>query len=115
MSEEFTKMAEDLPSQESAWRFLFPFYLVLDQMLRARLNADSLHLCNSKKNDSQNLSTPIGLTNWMAVTSGFLPEINWRNVLQAVLLSSTAKKHLDNASLQEEKGRFFFFFPEKCM
>lgn len=81
----------------------------------ARLNADSLHLCSGQKTDSQNLRAPIGLTNWMGVTSGFLPEINWRNVLQPVYLSSAAKKHLDNASLQEEKGSFFISFPERRM
>lgn len=51
----------------------------------------------------------------MGVTFGFLPEINWRTVLQAVYLSSAAKKHLDNATLQEWKGRFFISFPERCM
>lgn len=81
----------------------------------ARLNAGSFHLSSGQRTDSQNLSAPIGLSNWMGVTSGFLPEINWRNVLQAVYLSSAAKKHLDNASLQEEKGRFFILFPERCM
>lgn len=75
----------------------------------ARLNADSFHLSSGQRTDSQDLSTPIGLSNWMGVTSGFLPEINWRNVLQAVYLSSAAKKHLDSASLQEGKRKIFHF------
>lgn len=70
-------------------------------MLMARLNTDSFHLCSGQKTDSQNLRAPIGLANWMGVAFGFLPEINWRTVLQAVYLSSAAKKHLDNATLQE--------------
>jgi len=36
-SEEFIKMAEVLPSEESVKRTLFPFYLVSEQMLIVKL------------------------------------------------------------------------------
>lgn len=49
-SEEFTKMAEDLPSEELVRRLLFQFYLVPDQMLcKTWFNADSLHPCSGLK------------------------------------------------------------------
>lgn len=69
-SEEFIKMAEVLPSEETVKRTLFPFYLVSEQMLIVKLRlmltpSTSVVVRNKggEKKKHNSPSTPIGLEN----------------------------------------------------